>query len=361
MRATDVVRLSRFPRPRPPAPCVRDFRVSLFDIINVILPIYLLIGLGFVSVWRGWLPSEAVGGFGRFVRNFALPSAIFIALVQRDLGEVLHLGFMLAFGVASLTSFAISLALARRLSGQHPSMLGILALAGSMSNGLMIGIPLITGLFGLESMATIAQQLIIENALLLPLGLALAELGQVRARSNRDARDTSAALVLVKTLRGLMTNPMVVALLLGLLVSGLGLSLPSGLENAVALLAASVGGMALVFIGTTLYGTDLRATVKDLLPTVAIKSVFHPLFMALSFWVVLLVWKAMGWMPVPAVYANAAVVIASLPTIGTLPAIAAGFGQGRPVSLAVLIMTGISVITTPLTIWLILTFQPFAV
>ena len=340
--------------------------MSLFDIINVILPIYLLIGLGFVSIWRGWLPRETIGGFGRFVRNFALPSAIFIALVQRDLGEVLHPGFLLAFGVASMASFVISLTLARRLSGQHPSMVGILALAGSMSNGLMIGIPLITGLFGLESMATIAQQLIIENAFLLPLGVMLAELGRVRAKTTEISstetsnRGTGLALVLVQTLRGVITNPMVVALLLGLFVSGLGIGLPPGLENAVALLAASVGGMALVFIGMTLYGTDLRATVASLIPTIAIKSVFHPLFMALSFWVVLLVWKAVGWMPVPAVQANAAVVIASLPTIGTLPAIAAGFGQGRPVSLAVLIMTGISILTTPLTIWLILTFQPFA-
>lgn len=336
--------------------------MSLFDIINVILPIYLLIGLGFVSVWRGWLPTEAIGGFGRFVRNFALPSAIFVALVQRDLGEVLHPGFMVAFGVASVTSFALSLTLARRLSGQHPSMVGILALAGSMSNGLMIGIPLITGLFGLESMATIAQQLIIENAFLLPLGLMLAELGRVRASNNAapNKAGSSLAVVMVKTLRGVATNPMVVALLLGLVVSGFGVKLPSGLENAVSLLAASVGGMALVFIGTTLYGTDLRATVGSLVPTIAIKSLFHPLFMALSFWIVLLVWKALGWMPVPAVYANAAVVIASLPTIGTLPAIAAGFGQGRPVSLAVLIMTAISIVTTPLTIWLILTIQPFA-
>lgn len=340
---------------------VSDQRLTLYDILNVILPIYLLIGLGFVSVWRGWFPAQAIGGLGSFVRNFGLPAAIFLAVVQRDLSDVLHPGFMLAFGVASIASFALSLALASRMRGQHPSMLGILALAGSMSNGLMIGIPLITGLYGTEAMAAIAQQLIIENALILPLGLTLAEVGRVLAsRASGTSDETRLAAVLGKTLRGMVTNPMIAALLLALLVSGLGLKPPAALENAVSLLAASVGGMSLVFIGTTLYGTDLGATVRGLLPTIAVKSLFHPMMVALSFWVVLLIWNAMGWNPVPAVYANTSVIIASLPTIGALPAIAAGFGQGRPVSLAILIMTALSIITTPLTIWLVFTFQPFA-
>ena len=91
--------------------------MSLFEIINVILPLYLLIGLGFVSIWWGWFPAAAIPGFGKFVRNFALPSAIFLALAQREMDEVLHLGFLLAFGIASVASFLLSLFFARRVGG----------------------------------------------------------------------------------------------------------------------------------------------------------------------------------------------------------------------------------------------------
>ena len=359
--------------------------MSVLDILTVILPIYLLIGLGFVSVWREWLPKESVAGFGIFVRNFALPCAIFLVVAQRDLTEVLHPGFMLAFAVASLLSFTVSYSFARRVAGHAASMVGILALAGSMSNGLMIGIPLITGLFGVSALSVIAQQLVIENALVLPLGLALAELG--RAQEQEQAQMLAQALaqkkaqgpasttvgraprsglasrlgsVMRKTAFRVVTNPLIAALLLGLLVSLLNLPLPEAMVRSIDLLAASVGGMALVFIGAMLYGTDLRAALRGVMAAIAVKSAFHPLAMALSFWGVMLLWQAMGWLPIPPVYINASIIIATLPTIGVLPAVAAGFGHGRSISLAVLVMTVISMVTTPLTVWLLLTYQPFA-
>ena len=365
--------------------------MSVLDILTVILPIYLLIGLGFVSVWREWLPKESVAGFGIFVRNFALPCAIFLVVAQRDLTEVLHPGFMLAFAVASLLSFTVSYSFARRVAGHAASMVGILALAGSMSNGLMIGIPLITGLFGVSALSVIAQQLVIENALVLPLGLALAELGRAQEQEQEQEQEQAQMLaqalaqkkaqgpasttvgraprsglasrlgsVMRKTAFRVVTNPLIAALLLGLLVSLLNLPLPEAMVRSIDLLAASVGGMALVFIGAMLYGTDLRAALRGVMAAIAVKSAFHPLAMALSFWGVMLLWQAMGWLPIPPVYINASIIIATLPTIGVLPAVAAGFGHGRSISLAVLVMTVISLVTTPLTVWLLLTYQPFA-
>lgn len=355
--------------------------MSVLDILTVILPIYLLIGLGFVSVWREWLPKESVAGFGIFVRNFALPCAIFLVVAQRDLTEVLHPGFMLAFTLASLLSFTVSYSFARRVAGHAASMVGILALAGSMSNGLMIGIPLITGLFGVSALSVIAQQLVIENALMLPLGLALAELGRAQEQEQaqplaqkkaqgpasttvgaapRSGRASRLGSVMRKTAFRVVTNPLIAALLLGLLVSLLNLPLPEAMVRSIDLLAASVGGMALVFIGAMLYGTDLRAALRGVMAAIAVKSAFHPLAMAPSFWGVMLLWQAMGWLPIPPVYINASIIIATLPTIGVLPAVAAGFGHGRSISLAVLVMTVISMVTTPLTVWLLLTYQPFA-
>ena len=96
--------------------------MSLVDILNAILPVYLLIALGFVAVLLGWFPKAGVPGVGRFVRNFALPSAVFLVVVQRDISDVVHPGFMLAFGLASILSFGISLTLARRMGGTAPEV-----------------------------------------------------------------------------------------------------------------------------------------------------------------------------------------------------------------------------------------------
>lgn len=329
--------------------------MSILAIINITLPIALLTALGFVAAWRSWLPAAAIPGFGAFIRNFALPSAIFLSVAQRPFAEVFHPGFMLAFGLASLTSLLLSLFLARGILRTSLSLAGVLALAGSMSNGLMIGIPLIIALFGLEALAAIAQQLLIENALLLPLGLLIADLGQTES-----ARDRSVGARLGQTLWSVATNPLVVALALGMVVSLAGLSLPGAVERSLGLLAGAVGGMALMFIGATLYGVRLRARLAELVPAIGIKTLLHPLIMAFAFWLVFLVWKQAGWLPVPTMLANTAIIVATLPTIGVLPALAARYGEEQGVSLLVLIQTLISIVTTPLTIWVLLTVQPFA-
>ncbi len=179
-------------------------------------------------------------------------------------------------------------------------------------------------------------------------------------RAPRSGLASRLGSVMRKTAFRVVTNPLIAALLLGLLVSLLNLPLPEAMVRSIDLLAASVGGMALVFIGAMLYGTDLRAALRGVMAAIAVKSAFHPLAMALSFWGVMLLWQAMGWLPIPPVYINASIIIATLPTIGVLPAVAAGFGHGRSISLAVLVMTVISMVTTPLTVWLLLTYQPFA-
>ena len=145
--------------------------MSPFDIIAITLPISLLMALGAVSVWRGWFPAEAIPGFGKFVRNMALPSAVFLAVSQRDFSEIIHPGFILAFGGASLFSLCLSLLVARGVLRQPLSLAGIVGLAGGVSNALMIGLPLVVALYGVDAMAAIAQQLIVETAFLIPLGL----------------------------------------------------------------------------------------------------------------------------------------------------------------------------------------------
>lgn len=327
--------------------------VSLLDIFNITLPVALLTALGFVSAWRGWFPAAAIPGFGKFVRNYALPSAIFLAVAQRSFSDVFHPGFMLAFGLASAASVLLSLFVARGILRTSLSLAGILALAGGMSNGMMIGIPIVTTLYGTDALAAIAQQLLIENAVLIPFGLLLADFGQA-------SRDHGFIQRLGQTFWGVLTNPLVLALVLGLLVSLSGVALPLALERSVELLAGAAGGMALMFIGVTLYGVRLRAELRAVAPAIGIKTVLHPLFMALAFWLVFLIWQNAGWAPVPTMLANTSVIIASLPTIGILPTIAARYGEEQGISLAVLIMTVVSFFTTPLTIWLLLTFQPFA-
>ena len=345
--------------------------MSFLAILGVTLPLAAVIALGFLAVWRGWFPAAAILGVGAFVRNFAIPAAIFAGLSVHDFGAVFHGGFVLAFTVASLLSFLLTYALVRGPGGEGPTPAALLALVGSMSNGIMIGMPLVTALFGTLALATIAQQLLVENLLIIPLALLLADLGRSRVQAGHTGADQPGtargdagwsappAERLLRVLGGVARNPIVVATLLGLAFAGLPVSVPGPFERAVSLLAGSAGGLALFFVGASLFGTDLSASLNRIAAAVTVKMLLHPLIVLGVFWVVMLGWQALGWLPANPVVVHACLIIACLPTGGMLPAIAARYGQDQPVSLALAVMTLISLVSAPLTVWLVLHFQPF--
>jgi len=345
--------------------------VSFLAILGVTVPLAAVIALGFLAVWRGWFPAAAIPGVGVFVRNFAIPAAIFAGLSVQDFGAVFHGGFVLAFTVASLLSFLLTYVLVRGPGGEGPTPAALLALVGSMSNGIMIGLPLVTALFGTLALATIAQQLLVENLLIIPLALLLADLGRSRVQAGQVSTDQPGAARgdaglpdrpaqrLLRVFGGVARNPIVVATLLGLAFAGLPVSVPDPVERAVALLAGSAGGLALFFVGASLFGTDLSASLNRIAATVTVKMLLHPLVVLGVFWVVMLGWRALGWLPASPVVIHACLIIACLPTGGMLPAIAARYGQDQPVSLALAVMTLISLVSAPLTVWLVLRFQPF--
>ena len=346
--------------------------MTFLAILGVTLPLAAVIALGFLAVWRGWFPRAAIPGVGAFVRNFAIPAAIFAGLSVQDCGVVFHGGFVLAFTVASLLSFLLTYLLVRGPGGEGPTAAALLALVGSMSNGIMIGMPLVTALFGTLALATIAQQLLVENLLIIPLALLLADLGRSRVQAGRTGADRPGAARgdgsgwserpaqrLLRVFGGVARNPIVVATLLGLAFAGLPVSVPVPVERGVVLLAGSAGGLALFFVGASLFGTDLSTSLSRIAAAVTVKMLLHPLIVLGVFWVVTLGWQALGWLPTNPVVVHACLIIACLPTGGMLPAIAARYGQDQPVSLALAVMTLISLGSAPLTVWLVLAFQPY--
>ena len=56
-------------------------------LIDIILPVFLVIGAGYLASWRGLLPDNAVDGLMGFTQTIAIPCLLFRAIWQLDLGE----------------------------------------------------------------------------------------------------------------------------------------------------------------------------------------------------------------------------------------------------------------------------------
>lgn len=281
------------------------------DILSVIAPIFLLVGLGWWSVRGGHFPAGGLPVLAQFVVRFALPALVFRSLATRQVAEVLNAPFLVAYTLGSLAAAGAALAWAHwaRRDGLEASAL--LAMGVSCSNSAFIGFPVCYQLVGPEAGIGLALCMMVENLLLIPLCLALADTGSAAHEPFGQA--------FRRALAGLPKNPLILAIAAGFLFSLFQLPLPAPVFKAVDLLANASAAAALFFIGGTLVGLSARETVGDVVPVAFGKLVLHPAAVLIALWLV-------G--PISPALHTMAVVMAAAPMLGIYPIFGQRHGLG---------------------------------
>lgn len=247
----------------------------MLAVLSITAPIFIIIGLGFLFARIGLVNREQARGMGTFVIHFALPSLVFKALAERSLGEVLNWPYLAAYALASLSLFGFGLLLARRWRGQGLSSSAILAMGMSVSNSAFIGYPIAVMVTGPTAALAMALGMLVENLLMIPLALAMAEAGQQQGRGLAVLRETASRL---------LRNPMIIAIVLGLAVSLLELRLPVVASRVIEMLAGATAPVALFVIGAALNGLKVGGTAADVAQTSIGKLLLHPLLMFAALW-----------------------------------------------------------------------------
>ncbi len=84
-------------------------------LLDVILPVFLVIGFGYVAVWRGFLSDDIIDGLMRFSQNFLFPALLFQAIARLDLSQTFEFDLLVSFYTGSIVSFTFGLLGARFL------------------------------------------------------------------------------------------------------------------------------------------------------------------------------------------------------------------------------------------------------
>jgi predicted permease len=247
----------------------------MLAVLSITAPIFIIIGLGFLSARIGLVNREQARGMGTFVIHFALPSLVFKALVERSLGEVLNWPYLGAYALASLSLFGFGLLLTLRWRGQSLSSSAILAMGMSVSNSGFIGYPIAAMVIGHTAALAMALGMLVENLLMIPLALAIAEAGRQGGQGGTVVRET---------LLRLLRNPLIIAIVLGLSMSLLELRLPVVPARAIEMLAGASAPLALFVIGASLNGLKVGGMAADVAQASIGKLILHPLLMFTALW-----------------------------------------------------------------------------
>ncbi len=314
---------------------------ALLDILGITVPIYLVIALGYVCTRQGLFAKTDLQVLGKFTLNLALPALLFNALSQRPVEDILNYNYLLANAIGSLMVLAAGLFWARQIQGRSLSYSSMMAMGMSCPNSGFVGYPIILLSLGPVAGVALALNMVVENLLLIPLLLAIAD--------SEGAAPGRWKAVLRQTLQNLLKNPMIIGILLGFLFAFFGLRLPAPLGRTIDLFAQASAVLSLFVIGGSLVALQSKGLQSTVLPIAVGKLVLHPL----AIWLVTL-W----WVPIddPALRA-AAVLTGAMPMLGIYTILSQRHGHGTVSAAALLVTTVLSFFSLSALLW-VLQLQP---
>jgi len=308
---------------------------SVTQILNITAPIFLLILIGYGAVRAGILAKENVRYLGVYTLNFALPALVFKALAQRPLVEVLNGSYLLIYRGASILSFVAIYSLSRWAFGRPGSVAGLQGMGAAASNSGFIGYPVAAMVVGPTAVVAMALNMIVENGIIIPLAIALAEAGLGQGRGFRAVWWGAA--------RTLVRNPLIIAIAAGMALSLTGLALPGPVAKAIDMMAVAAAPVALFVVGGSLVGLSIRGELASIGMVAAGKLLLHPLLVVAG---VLLI---DGLAPD---LRRAAIVFAACPMLTIYPLFGLRFGQQDNCAAILVVTTGLSFITlSALLLW----------
>ena len=210
-------------------------------LIDVILPVFLVIGFGYAAVWRGWMQDGAIDGVMKFAQNFAIPVLLFSAISTLDLGQEFDASLLFSFYLGSVSGFVIGTFGARFIFGrawEDSIVIGFIAL---FTNALLLGLPITERAYGADALASNYAIIAMHAPFCYGLGITVMEI--VKNRGGGVVKTANAVL------RTMFKNALVIGILLGVVVNLSGLTLPGFLTDGLNLIARAALPAALFGMG----------------------------------------------------------------------------------------------------------------
>lgn len=252
----------------------------MLDILAITGPIYLCIALGYLATRGGLFDRADMRVFGKFVINLALPALLFNALAQRSVGEIFNGRYLAAYALGSGLLLGAAVLWYRKAGRQGMGRSAIMAMGMACPNSGYVGYPVLLLTLGAPvAGVALALNMVVENLLIIPVLLALADMERHEAGHWRQ--------LLRQTLQGLVRNPLIIAIVAGFLVSALGIPMPSPVSRTVTLFAQASSALSLFVIGGSLVGLQLQGLRTAVAQIGVGKLVLHPLcLLAVMTWLV---------------------------------------------------------------------------
>ncbi|MFG5384531.1 AEC family transporter [Yoonia sp. R2-816] len=237
-------------------------------LIEVILPVFLVIGFGYLAVWKGYFSDAGVDGLMKFTQGFAIPCLLFRAISTLDLGQNFDLALLGSFYIGALAGFLAGLFGGRYLFHRDWEDSVAIGFCCLFSNSLLLGLPITERAYGASALEANYAIIAVHSPFCYAVGITAMEVAR-----NRGGNIASLP---GKVLRAMFRNALIVGITLGLIVNIGGIPVPGVMTDALDLMVRAALPAALFGLGGVLYRYRPEGDMRTILYVVAVSLVLHP-------------------------------------------------------------------------------------
>ena len=239
-------------------------------LLDVILPVFLIIGFGYLAAYAKLFDDGAVDGVMRFAQNFAAPALLFKSVAQLDLSQAYHPALFASFYAGAFAGFAIGYFGARILFARTAAESVAIGFACMFSNSLLLGVPITERAYGTDALSGNYAIISIHAPLLYGFGITVMEL--VRSKG----AGLSMMGLTTQVLRAILSQPLVIGIIAGFAVNLSGFALPQVAWSAVDMMARTAIPVALFGLGGVLLRYKPEGDMKCIAMVCICSLIVHP-------------------------------------------------------------------------------------
>ena len=307
------------------------------DILNLALPYFGLIFIGFACGKTRGLPESGLAWMNFFLLYVSLPALLFRIMSETPFSELNNPPFLVATTLATVSAFVLAMVSGRIIGDLSLRKATMAGLAGAYGNIGYMGPGLALAVLGSKAAAPTALIFCCDSIFLftiVPLLMALT-----------DREHPSFLHAIGLAARQIVLNPLIMSAVLGALVAAFHIPLPTALDRTLLFLQNAAAPTALFVLGVTVALRPFDRVPWEVPGVIAIKLLIHPLIV---FGLMLL------FGPFAQPWAATAVLMAALPPALNVFVMARQNNTWiEPASVAVLIGTFASVVTLTSVMWFI--------
>lgn len=298
-------------------------------LLNAVIPVFGLMLAGFAAGRLKLLGAGASEPLNRFVFYCAMPALLFRAVATTPLSEALRWDFLFVFAIGIAAIALVSILGSRLIIKEDFGAAAMRAMNATYGNVGYLGIPLAAVAFGERGVIAAGLAIVLNAVLIVAPASAALEIHQ--RRGSRTGR------VMLGAVKAIATNPLILAIALGLAVSGGGARLPAPIDAFFKLMGEAAGPAALFALGLYVSVRPLARLFGRLGFVTGLKLMAFPaLVWLLALWVI----------PLEPVWLAGAVIMAGTPIGSGSFVLAERYGaDADETSTAIVLSTALSIVT----------------